>query len=821
MAPRCHPTGSADAVRRWLLRLLALVLLLTVLLGSSGWWLLRGSLPRLSGSVTITTGLQAPVKILRDQRGTADIIAASRADAMYALGWLHGQERYFEMDLARRQAAGELAALLGPLALDGDRALRPHRFRWRAAQALARLAPARRMLLERYVDGINAGLANLSVRPWPYLLLSQPPERWHSVDSLLVLYAMYIALDDPAGRRERRLAELHAVLPPALYAFIHRTGTAWDAPLFGAAWPDPPIPGPEVLDLRRLPRQLFLDPPAPPRALAEGSNQFAVAGRLGGGGPALLANDMHLGLAVPNIWFRAQWSYPEPALPQGRRRLVGVTLPGLPGLVAGSNGELAWGFTNAFGDWMDWVRLEPVAGEALTFRTAVGTAAIEVIEETLVVAGAASETLKVEQTLHGPVLARDREGHRLALSWSAHQPEALGLALMDFETAATVEAALALAPISGTPPLNLLLADQRGHLAWTFSGPLPVRACPTDRECAGAGDALDWQLPQSSSLFAGPVHSGLMPADQVPVLRDPPSGRMWTANARVVGAQALPRIGDGGYDLGARAAQIRDRLAAREQFNEADLLDIQLDHRALFLTRWKRVLEQVLADAEEGPRGALREQLARWNGLAAADSVAYRIVRSFRLEVHRRVLGALAAPLRAADPAFSWPRLPQAEGVVWQLLEARPAHLLDPHFADWDELLGACADAIAADLGTRPGGLAAQRWGVVNTAAIAHPLAAVLPRWTRRWLSMPAQPLPGDVHMPRVQTPAYGASQRLVVGPGREAHGILQMPAGQTGHPLSPYFGAGHQDWVDGTPTPLLAGPAQHQLELTPAASPP
>jgi len=180
------------------------------------------------------------------------------------------------------------------------------------------------------------------------------------------------------------------------------------------------------------------------------------------------------------------------------------------------------------------------------------------------------------------------------------------------------------------------------------------------------------------------------------------------------------------------------------------------------------------------------------------------------------VLDAFAAKVRAKFPDFAMPSLPQSEHAVWQLLSERPAHLLPPGYADWDALLIACADRVAAKLDHQKGGIAVRTWGERNTMQIAHPISRALPAFAARWLDMPPDELPGDRDMPRVQSPTFGASERFAVAPGDEEHGYFMLAGGQSGHPLSPYYGAGHADWAAGKPTPFLPGPAQHTLRLVP-----
>ena len=202
--------------------------------------------------------------------------------------------------------------------------------------------------------------------------------------------------------------------------------------------------------------------------------------------------------------------------------------------------------------------------------------------------------------------------------------------------------------------------------------------------------------------------------------------------------------------------------------------------------------------------------------LTVVDSVDYRLVRAFRDQVSAAVLAPFAAQVQQRYPDFSWPGENSAEAAIWALLRARPAHLLDPKYPDWHALLTDAARQVVTELGRQPGGLAARSWGERNRAGIRHPLSAALPSWLGRFIDMPNQPIPGDNNMPHVASPGFGASEHLDVSPGHEAHGILNMPGGQSDHPLSPYFGAGHADWVDGKPTPLLPGATQHTLVLKP-----
>lgn len=785
---------------RFLLRLTGVLVVLLALSTLVALWIARGSLARLDGELALP-GLSAPVSIERDALGIATIDAANEADAARALGFVHAQERFFEMDLLRRSSAGELSALFGPVALERDRAVRVHRLRARIAESLQDVAGDRLPVLQAYAEGANAGLAALDRKPWAYWLLRAEPAPWTVEDTALAGYAMFFDLQDEANSRELALWKIRQVLPPALYALVAVDGSEWDAPLVGEARGNAALPGPEAVDLRALPAPEAEGGYAEAEPAAPGSNNFAVAGALTAHGHAIVANDMHLGLRAPALWFRARLRYADAAAPGGRVDVSGFTLPGIPAVIVGSNGHVAWGFTNSYGDWLDYYRVEWTDADRLRYRVPEGEAAVRVAREVIEVKGAPDDILEVRDTRWGPVTAELDAGTSLALRWTAHLPGALNVGLAGMARVGNLDEGLAVADTAGIPAQNLVIGDRAGRIAWRLTAQMPRR----EGDCTPTAPLA----PAQACRWAG----WLAPTEN-PSVVDPPSGRLWTANARVVDGDALALVGDAGYANGARARQIRDGLFARDRFDEADLLAIQLDDRALFLARWHALLQR---EARAG--GALAElaDAARdWEGRAAPDAVSYRIVRGWRLAVIERIRDGLLAPARVAlGEDFVMPDLPQLEAVAWPLLEQRPAHLLPRRYETWDALLAEAAAQVRNELAAQ-GALAERTWGERNAARICHPLAGALPSLLRGPLCMPRDPLPGDGNLPRVQAPDFGASQRMVVAPGREAEGLAHVPGGQSGHPLSPFWGAGHADWVQGRPSPFLPGPATHTLRLTP-----
>ena len=375
------------------------------------WLTLRASLPQLDGAIE-TDGVAAVVSISRDAAGIPTITAHNRLDLAYATGFVHGQDRYFQMDLIRRDAAGELSEIIGSATVSADRRNRLHRFRSKAVTALASLSELELEVLRRYSNGVNAGLASLGAKPFEYYVLGVDPEPWVPEDSLLVAYAMFIDLNDERASRDTRRGLAARILPTEVMEWLYPSGSPWDAPLMGEPRAAATIPAAEIFSLR--------DVIVSARDFGEtgespilGSNNWAVSGDLTTSGRALVSNDMHLGLSVPNIYYRARLiSTGSPAID-----VSGVSLPGQPLIIAGSSGGIAWGFTNGYGDWSDAVLLQ-AGNEPETYRTPEGELPFQIFNETIESKDGDPVQYAVRETIWGPVddSAAYPDGE-IAVSW--------------------------------------------------------------------------------------------------------------------------------------------------------------------------------------------------------------------------------------------------------------------------------------------------------------------------------------------------------------------------------------------------------------------
>lgn len=846
MPSSTRPSITRPSIDRFspLRKILTACAVLGLLFGAAigvGWWALRASLPQLDGRFeTAAAGPRADVLIERDADGAPTVRGESLADVAWGTGFLHAQDRFFQMDLARRMAAGELSALFGERALERDKAVRVFRLRRVARQAIADATPAQRAWLEAYSHGVNAGLEALAVRPWEYLLLRVTPLRWEPEDSILVVHSMWLglqfdALREEISRREialrveQRIAnasrdEADASRAIEVLRFLYPRGDEWDAPNFatlaetaaangGEAFRSPQVPPPELFDLRgggaATARRAAPAPQSLEEATLPGSNAWAVAAAHAGDGGALVAGDMHLGLRVPATWYRARLSIA--AVADAPLELNGVTLPGLPAIVAGSNGHVAWSFTNSYGDWAD---VSPVTCELARnrYRTAEGEGEFRIIREIIEVAGGEAHDLQIRDSPFGVLVRVDASAGSTAMTgetcwlarWLVTEPGATNLAALELQQVRDIDAALALAPAVGIPHQNFTVADRNGRIGWTIIGRIPQGELG----------------PQTSR----PIR--WREAGEVPVIRDPEVGRLWSANARHVEGPMEYLIGndeaDGGmhYDKGARQRQIRDALLALARpATPADMLNIQLDDRALLLAPWQRLLLGVLdeeAVRNQPKRAELRRWVSDWQGRASIDSVSYRLVRDFRDRTRNAVWTMITDSLgTGASRPF-----PLFEGSLWRLVTEQPPHMLSDRYADWRSLLLQQADAVIDAAEKSCGELARCTWGARNMTAIRHPLSSSLGPLAKL-IDMSVRPLDGDLHVPRVAGPEFGASERFAVSPGREAEGYLQIPGGQSGHPLSPFYRAGYEDWVEGRPRPLLPGRTMHTLTISSGRSSP
>ncbi len=780
-------------LKRILLGFLLLSLTLAGVLVASLWL----SLPKLDGEVALP-GLQDKVEVASDGLGIPTIHASNHDDAMRTLGWIHARDRLFQMELIRRKSAGRLAELFGPAALTVDQRQRTYGFEQAAQSVLAALPEDQKHALSVYTEGFNAFLSKALVLPPEFILLRHSPEAWRPVDSLLVGIAMFQTLN-ATEEEERMLTVMETTLPKNLVQFLTPDTDLFDTVLVGgdkSHRPERPIPVDQWANLGHAEAAV-----GSVNSLGRvlGSNQWVVGGIKTRDGRAILADDMHLSLGIPNIWYRADLHY------EGKE-LSGVTLPGLPLLIVGSNGHVAWGFTNTDADVADLVKLQINPGNPRQYKVPGGWRNFELRKETIKVKGEDSVSLELKDTIWGPLLANPLLGQAVAVHWTALQSSGVDLNLMEMENAETLEQAMAVMNRAGGPTQNVVIADSQGHIAWTLMGRYPLR------------QGFDGSI--SQSWADGDIGwNGYIPPEKLPRLIDPPEGFIATANNRTVGSD-YPFILAHNQANGYRAHRIAQRLAEAEKMDEGALFSIQLDTRSEFFDYYRNLALKMMGSAyhQDSELEEARHYIEAWNGRMDADSLGIGLLWQWREKLSALVFAPVVARCRQADPDFSytWRKL---ETPLRALLTERiPATLPNAQYHDWQDLLVKTLGESVKELKQQQGvaTLTDLTWGEINRVPIRHPFSKSMP-FLSPVLDMAERELSGcSGFCVRIAGKGHGATERMVVSPNHLEDGILHMPGGQSGHPLSDHYRDQQPAWHDGLALPFLPGKNQHMLSFVP-----
>jgi penicillin amidase len=766
---------------------------LVLLLGAAIW----ASLPRLDGRVEIE-GASAPVEILRDAWGVPRIRAASAEDAYLGLGYVHAQDRLWQMELRRRVAQGRLSEILGAGGLPTDRLMRTLGLYRRAEAAVAHLPDEARRYLESYARGVNAWLRRHRALLAPELLLLwHAPEPWTVADSLAFTRLMALDLGEN-WRTELLRARLARVVSAEQLADL---------------FPPPDDRAPITIDPRQLAgldleRLAAALPPAPPPGL--GSNVWVVDGGRSASGQPLLANDPHLGLDLPGPWYLAGLEAPGLSV-------IGGTMPAMPIVVAGRNARLAWGLTNTGPDTQDLFveRLDPA--DPSRYLTPDGSAAFALRRETIAVRFGAPEQLLVRETRHGPVLsdlgdpsgltASDRV---LALAWTALDEDDVtliaGFGLATAGSAQEVDAALA--PF-GSPQQNVVYATTGGDIGLVAPGRVPIRragdgAVPVE----GADGRHDW--------------IARIPYPELPRLARPPSGQIVNANNRLVGPE-YPFLIARDWDPGLRARRIEAMLDGRSALTAEDFAAMQADRRSTLADDMLPFLLEAAAARATLPD--LVEALGRWDRRMAPDRPEPLAFAAWYHELAATVyadeLGPLLEAYRGQRAGFM--RLALGRRQVWcdDVATAAVESCEQRIALAWQRATSRLRETYGADW-------RAWRWGKAHELVISHePLGRlpVLGALFRISLERGGDGSTVDVAHYRAASDGTsfvsrsGPSYRMIVDLADPDGSLFIAPTGQSGHRLSPHWRDLTAIWSSGGYIPMRQSvAAAHRLVLAPAA---
>ncbi|MDX2143922.1 MAG: penicillin acylase family protein [Rhodospirillaceae bacterium] len=756
------------------------------------------ALPQTDGELKLT-GLAAPVSVTRDERGVPWITAETAADAYMALGFVHAQDRFFQMEMTRRTGQGRLAEIIGRAGLGTDRFMRTLGLYRRTQEALAGADPETLAAFEAYAKGVNAFLAQGHL-PLEFKLLFIASEPWQPADSLVWQRLMGLQLS-ANWRGELSQAAFNAKLGPERMGELF-PNVDGQFPITMAAT----LPGRFAKALNDAMRAV-VEP-----SLA--SNVWAVAGTRTESGRPLLANDPHLNFQAPNMWYLAGLSYPGTTL-------VGATVPGVPLHLLGHNGSLAWGFTTTHGDTQD-LFVETLNDDD-TYATPDGPRAFTAREETIAVRFGVPEKITVRETRHGPVISDILPTSDTAVV-VAGQPRVIALAATLLEAddrtsdaifrmarATTVEQFREAARGFYSPQHNVMFADSKGGIGYLMAGRVPLRkspACNGMLPADGASGACDW--------------TGWAPFDLQPQRINPPEGVLINANNRIV-PDDYPVLIAADWPEGYRAQRIEEALAARAGLTMNDMIGLQHDHVSLMAREMLPLLLARAAPTDEfGMR--LQEHLSAWDGTMGRERIGPLIFALWMEKLKARLvadeLGELYDDLFGVRPAL-----------IKSILTEKPAWCDDiatPAAESCDTQVNAAwADTIAWIKNNAGDDDSAWRWGQWHVARFSHPLFGTIPGLSA--LGGFAAATDGDDFTVNRGsfTPSssripfrhrHGAGYRAVYDLSDLAKSKFAMAGGQSAHVFSPHLDDLTPDWADGGMFVLTppAGGSGRALKLVP-----
>ncbi|MGR8935538.1 MAG: penicillin acylase family protein [Gammaproteobacteria bacterium] len=795
---------SARKLFNRLLLTAATALIIVLAAVSAGYWFLSRSLAQIDGKAVIA-GLSAPVSVASDHYGIPVIRANTRSDALRALGYLSARDRLFQMDLMRRKSAGRLAEIFGTTALNSDIRARTLGFPDTAETIAAQLPETHRQLLSAYTEGINAFISGAHPLPYEFDMLRYRPEPWRIDDSFLLILGMFDLLTGWAENEERMLTTMESCLPQEVAAFLTPDTDRYTDSLFGPAEslrPARPVPTASLADLlaSQSERIALTETLVAEAETVPGSNAWVVGASKTADGRAILANDMHLGLSVPNIWYRCE-------LHDDNAVTAGIILPGLPIFISGSNGHIAWGATNLSGDFLDLVRLEENPDDSGEYKTPEGWQRYQTAIETILIKDAEPVALPVRRTIWGPVAEHPLLGAPVAVHWTVLDTDTHNTGLLNVDNATTLQAGLELFNRAGGPQLNILLADNLGHIAWTLMGKIPKRfGFDGSTSRSWADGHIGWK--------------GYVSAKNLPRQIDPPQGFLVSANDRRLGKN-YPYVIGRQFASGYRAYRATGALESLHNIDEKQLFALQLNVETEFYRFYQQLALESLSDqaiAQNPELGDIRAYLAAWDGRAGKSSKGLALLTRFRALLAENVFTPFLTSCRSRDPHFKY-RWTFIDTPLQALLREKSPRLLPERnkYRDWNDFIVQQLLQSARQLQMEYPGTALSdlSWSLTDKAQIRHPFSQVF-SWLSPLLDMPEVALPGCLECLRVASPHFGASERLVVSPAHLEQGILHMPGGQSGHPLSPHYRDQYPFWAEGQPLGLLSANSEHLLLLSP-----
>jgi penicillin amidase len=820
------------------------LLVILCVLGGAVWWRVHSALPNYDGTVQMP-GLKSEVTIRRGALGVPHIQAQSLVDLSMAQGYAMAQDRLWQMDLIRRAAAGRLSEVIGTATIETDRTFRRLGLSEAAERDVALLDPEERAELEAFARGVNRFIEEGHPLPIEFALLRYEPEPWRPADTLLVVGYMYQTLTS-SWRWDLNRLDTSAKLGKERAAYLYDDAVSpYDHPIVGAeSAPTGKRAATERVtnSLRAIAPMIATGEPVPSSISSEevsdspsvlwgfaqstllqfdeqiraafGSNNWVVDGTHTASGKPLLANDTHLSLSTPDIWYTVQLSIPG-------WNAEGFTLPGVPGVVVGHNDQIAWGFTNTGADVQDLYSETFNPANPMEYRVNGQWAAAQTRDEVIKIKGRPDENFNVIVTRHGPLMVqRGETGY--ALRWTATEPGGLANSYFKIQFAHNWQEFRESLRDAYGPAQNIVYADVAGHIGFLVAARIPIRKC-------GVWPPAGSPLPENTPCGAAPMPgdsgeyewNGYIQFDELPQVLDPPGGIIATANAMVAGTGYSHYI-TSNWATPWRVDRIFQLLSQQmngqpKKFQPNDIAAIQAD----IVSELDLIVAKALVKAAEKsqPRdertAKLIQMLANWDGQMKADSVeatfAEQAVRALGRNLFHPYLGEAV------------PNYPLNEVFLERVLRERPAMWLPSEFKNYDDFIIASADLAVAELTTSTGrnDISTWQWGERNKLFMAHPLGQT--GILARLLSIGPMEQSGAPGCIRAMGTNHGPSMRLVADTSDWDRSLMEITTGESGELGSEHYSDQFPSWFAGKPLPAPFSPAAvqktvvHTLQLMPA----
>jgi penicillin G amidase len=793
------------ALRTVLRLVLSVLAIALVLFATAVWWLVYRPLPQLDGTAKLA-GLQGEVTVERDNWGVPHIRAGSLEDAVEAQGYVVAQDRLWQMDILRRASRGQLSEILGKATLKIDKDFRNLNFGRAAERDLQLMSPESQRLLEAYARGVNRFIEqHQETLPMEFTLLKYKPQPWQPSDSLVLTGYMYRTLTD-TREREMQRAIVTAKVGPELAKDLYSDESSMDHFMVGdpnvkekatsdadsdendddedqmdpedvlkASLTHPDLQGamtqPDLTAFFAAQVKQWLNESQHDIRGTLGSNNWVVSGAHTATGKPLLANDTHLELTIPPIWYELHMTAPG-------WNVKGITFPGAPLIIIGHNDRIAWGFTNNGADVLD-LYIETInPADPDEYRVNGKWQKADVFDEVIRVKGAPDEHMRLVVTRHGPVLWEETD-KSYAVKWTALEPGGLANSYNWLGRAKNWKQFRELMKAVWGPAQNAVYADVDGNIGYILAARVPIRK-KGHGEVPVPGDTDDYEW------------TGYVPFDQLPQSYNPESGFIVTANARMAGPNYKPYLTDR-WEEPYRTARIYDLLHDKHDLRPEDMLKVQTDtysYPHLFMA------EQLVAAAKIAPpKDARAQKLIQqgkdWNGIADSNSS----VVSFLDATLYEALDLILEPHLGADTKlYSWRKI----AFLQRVLTERPARWLPPNYKNYDELLSAAADGAVRRLETETSNASPDDWAWkrFNYLDMLHPIGreGIL----KKLLSKTDEPQSGTLFSPRAASRHHGPSERFVANLADWDQSILLLPAGESGQPGSEHYSDQFSYWLNG-----------------------